>query len=451
MKAVILAAGKGTRLQPLTYTRPKCLIPLANKPIIQYIVEDLVELGQKATYVDQIFIVTNYLEKMLKDFFKTWKPGVKITFIHQKQLGGTADALKAVADTKKINEDFILVNGDEVFGAGTFEAVMETFKREKTLAALGAYESEYPERYGVVVVNAKGGLVRIVEKSKKPPGKLVNTGVYAFTPKIFKYLEKLKKSKRGEYELTDAIKAMAKKERGVLVRKIEKWHGVSTLWDLFGANKLKIEERIIKEPSDVRDDRGDKIIVGEKTEIKPGAHIEGNVVIGDNSVIGPNCYIRDGTSIGSNCKIGAGVEIKNSIIMDNTNVPHLSYVGDSIIGSHCNLGAGTIVANLRHDRRSVKVMVKGEVVSTGHHKIGAFIGDYTKTGIGTMIYPGMLLGPFSWTTPAAIVTRNLEPFTMLGPDGKTKIKKEKIADVAKTVADKNFLEHLHKNLKSVKY
>ena len=145
------------------------------------------------------------------------------------------------------------------------------------------------------------------------------------------------------------------------------------------------------------------------------------------------------------------MEIKNSIIMDNSKVPHLSYIGDSVIGEHCNLGAGTKIANLRHDKKGVKVLVKGQVVSTGQRKIGAFIADWTQTGIGTMIYPGMFMGPFGWTTPNAIVNCNIEPFTLLGSARKKKIAKEKISDVVKAPNDKDFLEQLYEKLKDVKY
>lgn len=447
MKAVILAAGRGTRLQPLTYTKPKVLLPLANKPMIQYIIEDLLAMKAEGTAIDEIFIVTHYLEEKIKSFFAAWFPvGVKINFVHQDRIGGTGDALKTMSG--KINENFIMVNGDEVFGSDTFSTLLDTFQKQNALAVIGAFESKHPERYGVLVTNSEGVLESIAEKSLNPPSNLVNAGAYVFSPKIFEYLERIEDSERGEQELTDAIISMAMETSRVYTCKIPAWQGVSTLWDLFEANKMKIEQRIANEGSK---NNGNNIILGEAVEIKPGVHIESNVVIGDGSVIGPNCYIRGNTSIGRNCRIGNGVEIKNSIIMDNSKVPHLSYIGDSVIGEHCNLGAGTKTANLRHDKKGVKVLVKGQVVNSGHHKIGAFIADWTQTGIGTIIYPGMLMGPFGWTTPNAIVNCNIEPFTLLGSAGKKKIAKEKISDVVKAANDKNFLEQLYEELKDVKY
>ncbi len=438
MKAVILAAGKGTRLQPLTYTKPKVLIPIANKPIIQYIVENLIEVG-----VDEIFIITNHLEGKVKAFFNEWRPNVKVTFVHQEKLGGTGDALKTVAG--RINLDFILTNGDEIFEKNPFIPVIEKFKEEDVMAVIGGAETEHPEMYGALLTNVSDELEKIFEKDPNPQTNLVNAGVYMFSPKVFDYLERISKSARGEYELTDAIMQMSSETNRVFVAKVGKWHTMSMLWDIFDANEMKLEHRIKKENS------GNNIMLGNNVEIKPGVYIEGNVAIGDDSVIGPNCYIRGTTSIGRNCRIGNGVEIKNCIIMDNSNVPHLSYIGDSVIGEHCNMGAGTISGNLRHDHKNVKVLVKEEVIESNGHKLGFFASDFTKTGIGTMIYPGMKLGPFSWTTPNATVDCNVEPFTILSSGGKKKIPKEKIDTAIKGAKDKEFLKDMYDELKDVKY
>ena len=154
-------------------------------------------------------------------------------------------------------------------------------------------------------------------------------------------------------------------------------------------------------------------IVKKGAFIKAGAYIEGPAIIGENSVIGPNCYIRAHTAIGNNVKIGNAVEIKNCIIMDGTNVGHLSYVGDSVIGRGANIGAGTITANLRHDNGDVSVTVKGKRVSSGRRKLGAIIGDNVKTGIGTSISPGIVLHQGARTGIGVIVDRDIEPFKLV--------------------------------------
>lgn len=181
-------------------------------------------------------------------------------------------------------------------------------------------------------------------------------------------------------------------------------------WDFLRANELYVgslsEDRIDGEvhPNAVIEG---KVQIGSGTRILPGVFIEGNVVIGSNCKVGPNCYIRGNTSIGDNCHIGQSVEIKNSILLSNTNVGHLSYVGDSVLGTKVNLGAGTTTSNLRHDGKDHRSMVDGVLIDTGRRKLGAIIGDGVHTGINTSIYPGRKLFPHTSTRPGEVVQHDL--------------------------------------------
>ncbi|MFW5803325.1 MAG: hypothetical protein ACOCWJ_05345 [Verrucomicrobiota bacterium] len=147
--------------------------------------------------------------------------------------------------------------------------------------------------------------------------------------------------------------------------------------------------------------------LGEDSRILPGVYIEGPVVIGRNCTIGPNCYLRGRTAIGDGCHIGQAVEIKNSIVMSNTSIGHLSYCGDSVVGENVNFGAGTITANFRHDGRNHRCMIEGALLDTGRRKLGAVIGDDVHTGIHTSIYPGRKLWPHTSTRPGDIVQKDL--------------------------------------------
>lgn len=149
------------------------------------------------------------------------------------------------------------------------------------------------------------------------------------------------------------------------------------------------------------------VSIGRGTRLLPGVVIEGNVIIGENCKIGPNCYLRGATAIGDGCHIGNAVEIKNSIIQANTNIGHLSYVGDSLVGTNVNLGAGTICANFRHDGNNHRSMVDKKLIDTGRRKFGCIIGDRVHTGINTSIYPGRRLYPDCTTRPGQIVQRDL--------------------------------------------
>lgn len=147
--------------------------------------------------------------------------------------------------------------------------------------------------------------------------------------------------------------------------------------------------------------------LGKGSILLPGVFIEGTVVIGDNCRIGPNCYVRGSTSIGDNCRIGQAVEIKNSVIMSDTAIGHLSYVGDSVIGTGVNLGAGTITANFRHDGANHRSRVGMELVDTGRTKFGTVIGNGVHTGIHTSIYPGRKLAAHASTLPGAVVSEDI--------------------------------------------
>lgn len=135
--------------------------------------------------------------------------------------------------------------------------------------------------------------------------------------------------------------------------------------------------------------------------------LEGPALIMSGADIGPNCYIRPFTTIGRNSRIGNACEVKNSIVMDDSRVPHLSYIGDSIIGERCNLGAGTIVANLRLDEQPIKMMVKDSLVNTGKRKLGVIMGDDVETGVNCSLMPGVKIGSRARIGPGVVVYRDV--------------------------------------------
>ena len=141
--------------------------------------------------------------------------------------------------------------------------------------------------------------------------------------------------------------------------------------------------------------------------MKAGSYLEGPVHVGKRCQIGPNAYLRPYSSLGDDVKVGAGCEIKNSIVMKNTKIPHLSYVGDSILGEGCSLGAGTITANLRFDEAQIKSKLRGSWVDSGRKKLGAILGDGAKTGINVSTLPGVKIGRGAWIGPGAIVAQDV--------------------------------------------
>ena len=155
------------------------------------------------------------------------------------------------------------------------------------------------------------------------------------------------------------------------------------------------------------------VFIGENTVIKAGTYIEGPLIIGNDCVIGPNAYLRPYSTIGNNCKIGNSSEIKASIIMDHSAVPHLSYIGDSIIGEHVNIGCGTVTANVRLDKKNISMRIKGKPMETYKRKMGAVIGDYASLGINVNIMPGKCISSFCQIGSNTIVTQNVPQNSLL--------------------------------------
>jgi len=192
---------------------------------------------------------------------------------------------------------------------------------------------------------------------------------------------------------------------------LQEWRDVVYPWHLLDANEelLKKMKKEIDGTVEGNVVLKDEVIIGEGTRVMSGSYIEGPVVIGKNCKIGPNCYIRPYTSIGDNCHVGNACEVKNSIIMSNSNVPHQNYVGDSIIGSNCNLGAGTKIANLRLDKRNIKVTINGKKIDTGRRKLGVIMGDNVQTGINAMLNVGTTVGNNVFIGPGAIANSEIKP------------------------------------------
>jgi bifunctional UDP-N-acetylglucosamine pyrophosphorylase/glucosamine-1-phosphate N-acetyltransferase len=195
----------------------------------------------------------------------------------------------------------------------------------------------------------------------------------------------------------------------------KEWRDVGRPWDLLEANAhvlTKTKPEILGEVEE-NVHLADSVFVAEHARIRSGSYIEGPTYIGEGSDIGPNCYIRPHTSIGRGVRVGNACEIKNCIIMDKTHIGHLSYIGDSVIGEDCNIGAGTITANLRLDVKPVKMVIRDEIVDSGRLKLGVMMGDDVKTGVGTLLMPGVKIGCNSWVGPNVIVNRDVPPYTIL--------------------------------------
>ncbi len=385
MKALILAAGEGTRLRPLTTNIPKPLLTVAGRPYLAHLVKALGDAGIK----EQVILV-GWKANRVKEFFGDGKQlGVELSYLEQKERLGTANAI-GVAEGA-IDGDFVCVNGDVVMAPEAVTGMVSAFRKDRK-PFMGVVEVPDPQRFGVVQQD-NGKLVRIIEKPADPPSNLINGGFFGLTPDVFGHIRRTERSLRGEYEFTDTLNMMAAQTE-VAVRKIEgEWMDVGYPWELLRANEylMSLLKRDIKGTIEEGAVLKGEVVVEEGALVRSGSYIEGPVYISKGCDIGPNCYIRPSTCLGEDVRIGSSVEVKNSIVMRRTHIPHHNYVGDSIIGERCNFGAGTKVANLRFDDRTVRVTTKGQMLSSGRRKLGVVMGDDVKTGINAMIEPGAVI------------------------------------------------------------
>ncbi|UCC18108.1 MAG: NTP transferase domain-containing protein [Dehalococcoidales bacterium] len=395
MKAVIIAAGEGKRMRPLTSNKPKVMLPVAGKPIMEHLLVEMKQAGIK-----EFVFVTGYHEEKIKQYFgsgERW--GVIIDYATQANQAGTADAVRTVENL--VGDRFLVANGDIVIESGDIKTIIECPENTMSL-----YEVDNPDGLGTVEV--EGDFIkRIHEKVENPPSNLANSGFYIFTRDIFDGIAQTLLSQRDEYELTDSVQWLVDHNIKVAYRKLERWLDASYPWDLLSANEYLLANLNPDIQGEVEENVTIKgvVIVGKGSVIRSGSYISGPVVIGEDCVIGPNCYIRPSTSIGNGCHVGAAVEVKNSIIMNESKVPHLSYVGDSVIGEGCNLGAGTKVANLKLNNKEVSVEGK----DTGRRKLGVIMGDGVETGINSSINVGTIIGSNSIIGPGTFVSGSLPP------------------------------------------
>lgn len=395
MKAVILAAGQGTRMGPLTRNKPKVMLPIANQPLLSHVILAVRDAG-----INEFVLVVGAGQDIIKRYFGDGSSlDVSIEYAHQEKQLGTADAVRSAKEF--IKDRFLMLNGDIIVSP---EHIRNMVKQSRDVM-MTARHVDNPSEFGVLEVQ-DDRVLRIIEKPKKPPTNLANAGIYVFPLSIFDAINKTPLSARKEYEVTESLQLLIDNGTDVGFMTLSgNWLDIGRPWDLLDANEYflsGLRSEVKGEIEPLATLKGN-VSIGEGTIVRNGSYIVGPVVIGKNCDIGPNCYIRAGTSIGDDVRIGNAVEIKNSIIMNGTHIGHLSYVGDSIIGEKCNFGAGTKVANLRHDGRTIRVRLKGKLTDSGRRKLGTIMGDDVHTGINSMINVGAVVESGAMIAPGEFV------------------------------------------------
>jgi len=388
----------------------------------------------KGAGIDDVLVIVHYMKDEIMSYFGDGASlGMRITYAEQVDLLGTGHALKVVQPYLE-NEKFLLVYGDLTFNPSLLNQLLSSEQSasgaEKDVGTILGVSVDDISEYGSLTVSGDR-LEAIKEKPSHGQKGVINGGIYILQPSIFACVDETPLSERGEIELTSSINLALRKGIKFRVHLSDRsqWVDVGRPWNLLEANKILMDtlppggrlEGEIEEGARVHG----SVVVEKGATVLSGSYIEGPVWISSGCMVGPNCYLRPYTYLCRGSKVGNACEIKASIVMENSHVGHLSYLGDSVIGAGCNIGAGTITANLRFDEGPVAVFIKGKRVSSGRKKLGAFLGDGVKTGINVSLSPGVKIGSGSWISPHTVIDRDVPPSVLVAERNSCEMRKRR--------------------------
>jgi glucose-1-phosphate thymidylyltransferase len=367
-QAVILAAGEGQRLRPFTSSKPKVMIPIANKPILRYVVEAVAKNG-----IRKLIIVVGYRKDQVIDYFGAGERfDVEIEYVEQKQQLGTAHALKQVQD--KVKGKFLVLSGDNVIEPATISKMAQT-----GAITILVKEQENISKYGVIETQ-QGVVVNIIEKPLESLSHMVSTGIYTFNDEVFDSIEQ-------ETDLPSVIINMIKHGHEVNTCEVTgTWLDVVYPWDMLELNDLALAKISPSTGGTIESGVNVKglVSIGEGTVIRSNSYIVGPVTIGENCEIGPGVCILPSTSIGDNVCLSPFTVVSNSIIADGVEIGTNSHIQDSIIDR-----GSRIKGHLITQSGETQVSIDDE-----YHRahVGAMVGEHCTIGNSVVTSPGVIMG-----------------------------------------------------------
>ena len=339
MKGIILHGGHGTRLRPLTHTGPKQLLPIANKPMSQYALEDF----RNAGIIDIGIIIGDVYPEKVKEYYGNGENfGVKITYIYQDKPKGISHAIKLCKDFVG-NDKFIVYLGDNILRKGLVD-YKNKFESSSTDALILLCKVNDPSRFGIAEIDSNSSLIKkIIEKPREPKSDLAVIGVYFLTPKIFGIIDKLKPSARGELEITEALQLLMDENNSIQYETVTGWwKDTGTPEDILHANQLildsigKENQFVIDKDAEIKDN----IVIGKNTEISSDSCVNGPVIIGTNCKIGSNVTLGPNVSVGDNSVL-ENCKVENSILMENCKITASVHLSNSIIANGSQIETNT--------------------------------------------------------------------------------------------------------------
>lgn len=388
-QAIVLAAGEGQRLRPFTVTRPKAMLAIADKPILQYAVEALAANG-----IRDIVFVVGYRKEHVFDYLGSgdWL-GVNISYVTQDKQLGTAHALNAAREVAQ--DEFLVLHGDNLIEAATIADFISV-----TPEAVLVKREAVPERYGVVSVEGDE-VKKIEEKPRQAVSNLVNTGIYAFTKKIFECMEEF-------LDIPDVLNKMI--AGGYTVRALETegtWLDVVYPWDILSLNAAILDGIEVSLGGKIEDGvylKG-QVAIGVGTVVRSGSYIYGPTVIGSGCDIGPNVCIKPATSIGDNVVISTFTEIENSVIGNDVNIGPGCIIEDSFINKGCVLKGRFSAFSGQSETR-----INGD---TPPADVGVMMGEDCAVENNVVAQPGTIIGNYCRVQMSKVINGRLPDHSLV--------------------------------------
>lgn len=346
MKALVLAGGKGTRLRPLTYTMAKQLIPVANRPIIHYVMDQIASARIKDVGV----IISPETGQQVQEALKENPWELNFSFILQDEPKGLAHAV-IVAKAFLGEKPFLMYLGDNLIGQ-SIKSFVDEFQASLPDAMILLKEVKDPRMFGVAEIDHEGKVKRLIEKPKEPPSNLALVGIYLFSPAIHKAIAQIKPSFRGELEITDAIQQLLDRGGTVTSFILQRWWlDTGKKDDLLEANRTVLDELLSENLQGEVDEKSK--VVG-RVSLAEGAHVEGSTlrgpaVIGKRTVI-KNSFIGPYTSIGNNCVIES-TALEHSVVLDGSRITNVDRLEDSVIGRNA------VVSKESFNSKALRLMI----------------------------------------------------------------------------------------------
>jgi len=385
--AVVLAAGEGIRLRPLTANRPKPMLPAATRPILEHVLNALIDAG-----VDDIHLVVGYQANRVRSHFGPTYREVPITYHTQRNQLGSGHALLQARDGPE--GSFLLVNGDQIVDHRIVEAVGDSHGDAATMAVV-----EGPEAvdYGAVSLDDDDEITELVEQPASGEFRLFNAGVYAFSQRIFETLETLS-VERGELPLTEAIQALIDDESHAVegIRTDHFWMDATHPWDLLSLSRELLSRGWVDVPTAEPD-----IHVAESAHIHPEATLVGPVVVDSDAVVEAGAVVGPYAAVGASATVGAGAVLRDVVIDTDTAIGPNTTAIELVAGQGCEIGPALTAGGGPAD-----VVLDEEVYSDVD--LGGVIADRVDVGGGATLEPGALVGPDATVSDGVVVRGHID-------------------------------------------